>query len=836
MRVAIRRLRAMMRAARELLAPEWSEPLRAELRWLGGELGPLRDADVFIEYLRGEAAGMDERDQAGAAGRRARQRPIASRRMPARSKHCAAGATSPCWRSWSGQRAHRVRSATVPSTALRARSSRSFARRRSHGCELARRRRARAPDPRQARQVPAELAATASGPAVRAFVKESKDFQDVVGEHQDAVVAEEPPARARRAGARGGLVAGVLIERQRERRRRLESDLPGRGRRLRKSAESAWSRATRPFARPARSSCAVATGEPRFCWFTGRSTTTGRCPRGRASAARATRHARSARSRRRRASAVSSGRASAPRTTFQWLPAQDVRYWAMTQLGGEFVPGREVDEIRWLDPEAAAALLTHRRDARVLGSLLDLGCGALVRAARALRPRGGRRRDAERHAEPALRLREDERAGEQRPRPRRRDAVLLAEIPRGAVSDEQLDGALERLRAEVRADDFAQRPCAAARRPALPSAAGGEPVRARARPPARPLRSPRPPAGRPASERRVSRSEPTSKERAQAGPPAGVPTTICVEPPPTSHTATPRAAPDAADRARVAEPPSSSAARSADRRPLSRARAPRRSSVGVGALAARRGHQHLDPVGAELTARAAAAAPRRPRTSAQRRLGQAPLPLDLLAEAELHALLAHASRAPSALRSATSSRSVFAPDVDRLRPARSGILARRSAVRRRRGRFKRFGRLRRRVARARAAHQRRLRGTSRARPSSGATRVQAPSASSSQACALSAEQRVEDARRSRACARGILDRARRSRSGGRGCAASGRRCRGSTSRSPPCVEDEDAAVLEEAAEHAADADRLAQPGDARPQRADAARDDVDRARPACDAS
>jgi hypothetical protein len=41
----------------------------------------------------------------------------------------------------------------------------------------------------------------------------------------------------------------------------------------------------------------------------------------------------------------------------------------MTQLEGGFAPSREVDEIRWLDPEAAAALLTHRRDARVLGSL-----------------------------------------------------------------------------------------------------------------------------------------------------------------------------------------------------------------------------------------------------------------------------------------------------------------------------------------------------------------------------------------------------------------------------------------------------------------------------------
>jgi 8-oxo-dGTP diphosphatase len=46
-----------------------------------------------------------------------------------------------------------------------------------------------------------------------------------------------------------------------------------------------------------------------------------------------------------------------------------VRYWAMTPLDGAFVPGREVDEIRWLGPEAATALLTHRRDERVLASL-----------------------------------------------------------------------------------------------------------------------------------------------------------------------------------------------------------------------------------------------------------------------------------------------------------------------------------------------------------------------------------------------------------------------------------------------------------------------------------
>ena len=43
--------------------------------------------------------------------------------------------------------------------------------------------------------------------------------------------------------------------------------------------------------------------------------------------------------------------------------------------------------------------------------------------------------------------------------------------------------------------------------------------------------------GSSASARRVSRNEPMSSERTQAGSSPGEPTAICVEPPPTSHTA-----------------------------------------------------------------------------------------------------------------------------------------------------------------------------------------------------------------------------------------------------------------------------------------------------------
>jgi 8-oxo-dGTP diphosphatase len=46
-----------------------------------------------------------------------------------------------------------------------------------------------------------------------------------------------------------------------------------------------------------------------------------------------------------------------------------VRYWDMQVEGGDFVPNREVDEVRWVDLDAAAALLSYPRDQAVLASL-----------------------------------------------------------------------------------------------------------------------------------------------------------------------------------------------------------------------------------------------------------------------------------------------------------------------------------------------------------------------------------------------------------------------------------------------------------------------------------
>ena len=57
-RVAVRRLRSDLRTFRPLVDRDWAEALRVELRWLGRLLAPVRDAEVLGARLRGRIEGM----------------------------------------------------------------------------------------------------------------------------------------------------------------------------------------------------------------------------------------------------------------------------------------------------------------------------------------------------------------------------------------------------------------------------------------------------------------------------------------------------------------------------------------------------------------------------------------------------------------------------------------------------------------------------------------------------------------------------------------------------------------------------------------------------------
>lgn len=60
MRVSVRRMRAALKAARPLLDAAWADGLRAELGWLGGALGPVRDLDVMLLRLHEEIGALPD--------------------------------------------------------------------------------------------------------------------------------------------------------------------------------------------------------------------------------------------------------------------------------------------------------------------------------------------------------------------------------------------------------------------------------------------------------------------------------------------------------------------------------------------------------------------------------------------------------------------------------------------------------------------------------------------------------------------------------------------------------------------------------------------------------
>ncbi len=71
-RVATRRLRSDLRTFRSLLDTEWVADLRDELQWLAAELGAVRDTEVLLELLRDKITQLPERDRAAAAALLAR--------------------------------------------------------------------------------------------------------------------------------------------------------------------------------------------------------------------------------------------------------------------------------------------------------------------------------------------------------------------------------------------------------------------------------------------------------------------------------------------------------------------------------------------------------------------------------------------------------------------------------------------------------------------------------------------------------------------------------------------------------------------------------------------
>jgi CHAD domain-containing protein len=211
-RVATRRIRSLLRSTRGLVTdPEESERLRAELEWLASLLGEVRDRDVLIEYLLGELESLDGAPF-GAVLK------LLDEERDEDREELVAGLDSPRYRQLVDDLAHPPRLRDGETLTGAAKGDYQRLRKTMNGLggeptdEELHRARIKAKRARYAVEA-AEISSS--------FVKRAKELQDVLGEHQDAVVAE---ARVRellaqvRGSGRTAFAAGRLVERQIARR------------------------------------------------------------------------------------------------------------------------------------------------------------------------------------------------------------------------------------------------------------------------------------------------------------------------------------------------------------------------------------------------------------------------------------------------------------------------------------------------------------------------------------------------------------------------------------------------------------------------------------------
>ncbi|HSD01295.1 MAG TPA: CYTH and CHAD domain-containing protein [Gaiellales bacterium] len=229
LRVATRRMRALLRAARPGLDEPWAEGLRTELGWLAGETNDGRDLDVLVEEFEPRVERLGDPDTE--SGRRLMEG-LTAGRSAARERVLAALA-SPRYFALVDRL---VAEAAHPKLAgseldLGALVSSEYRRMRKTAWRAG-----REPDNAAMHKLriagkrvryAAELAALPGDRKGQAFIRAAKDLQDVLGAHQDAVVAEER-IRALAVGAGSGvaLVAGRLVEQEVRRRADARSELP----------------------------------------------------------------------------------------------------------------------------------------------------------------------------------------------------------------------------------------------------------------------------------------------------------------------------------------------------------------------------------------------------------------------------------------------------------------------------------------------------------------------------------------------------------------------------------------------------------------------------------
>ena len=244
MRVATRRLRALLRTARPILLQAWVEPLQEELTWLSELLGPARDLDVQIAYFTDESAGLTARDRQLLTQfvvhlrhqRAALQQMLLSeltsvryfeliRRLKQAAQAPSAIESPVTVRQLAKQEFKRLRKAIK-------RLVRSSSDATLHKIRIKAKRARYAVD----------LARSSMGKPAARFIKSARAVQDRLGIHQDAIQAERYVRQFLKysTSVRAAFLAGRMVERQHNRRDRIRKEMKPLFKTLLKQGKKAW--------------------------------------------------------------------------------------------------------------------------------------------------------------------------------------------------------------------------------------------------------------------------------------------------------------------------------------------------------------------------------------------------------------------------------------------------------------------------------------------------------------------------------------------------------------------------------------------------------------------
>lgn len=248
-RVATRRLRSDLQIFHSVLDPSWASNLRNELKWLGTEVGVVRDLDVLQAGLVDRLNMLCEADGAGAnrlltllskersAARIQMLRALEGERYRTLVNTLQGAATHPIFSAETRPVTERQAARLLPSLVKKPwKKLRAAARSITHDSTdedlhavriLAKRCR-----------YCADAAAMVCGPDAVHFARAIKEVQAVLGNYHDTVITELWLRRAAQSTPSIGLVAGLLIAGQRNERAAL-----------RRQFASVWRQANRPSLR-----------------------------------------------------------------------------------------------------------------------------------------------------------------------------------------------------------------------------------------------------------------------------------------------------------------------------------------------------------------------------------------------------------------------------------------------------------------------------------------------------------------------------------------------------------------------------------------------------------